>query len=315
MLRSLRRYGFTLIELLVVIAIIAILIGLLVPAVQKAREAAARTQCQNNLHQIGIALHNYHDVNKKFPPAANVNNYWGPYWYWSWEARIMPYMEEDNIYKVAQTWAAPGGTRWDAWGQYGQGENPITGHLVKAYTCPMDARTLQIVDGAPFGVGGPVALTEYMAVASSQQGDMQEVSPDGIMFYDSTSAATGGMAFKDITDGTSQTLMVGERPPSTDMLYGWVMGAGWDGSDIGDNAMAANATRYAAALGCPNTKVGFQPGRITVPCDQVHFWSLHTQGANWLFADASAHFWSYSVDPVVLRAACSRNGGEVYAQP
>src|ERR1700683_2124991 len=107
------RRGFTLIELLVVIAIIAILIGLLVPAVQKVREAAARTQCQNNLHQIGVALHGYHGDYHKFPGGSHSIE--DNYWYWSWMAKIMPYIEQGNLFNEATHYAqtgqtGPGGT-------------------------------------------------------------------------------------------------------------------------------------------------------------------------------------------------------------
>src|SRR4051812_41858360 len=138
-----RSPGFTLIELLVVIAIIAILIGLLVPAVQKVREAAARTQCQNNLHQIGVALHNYHGVYKRFPygvapsgptnnPASSPTAY--PYAYWSWMAFMLPYFEQDNLYKQADAWARgggyPGPYQWWPWGNFPTTKaNPVLGEV------------------------------------------------------------------------------------------------------------------------------------------------------------------------------------------
>src|SRR5437763_4794011 len=103
MVRSARRPGFTLIELIVVIAIIALLVGLLLPAVQKVRDAANRIRCANNMKQIGLALHMYHDVEGQFPPSTNVNVQ--SRLYWSWMARILPYVEQDNLYRAATTFA------------------------------------------------------------------------------------------------------------------------------------------------------------------------------------------------------------------
>src|SRR5882672_5693188 len=112
MIRMSRRSGFTLIELLVVIAIIGVLISLLLPAVQKVREAANRTQCLNNMKQMGLALHNYHDTYKRFPPALDSSllpyrpapySGWTPYW--SWMAYILPFIEQDNLWNQAIAWA------------------------------------------------------------------------------------------------------------------------------------------------------------------------------------------------------------------
>jgi prepilin-type processing-associated H-X9-DG protein len=182
------------------------------------------------------------------------------------------------------------------------------------WQCPADHRS-ELVTPLEFAAGYnvPVAFTAYLGV-SGISGDLQG-GREGVLAFN----ATRRMA--DITDGTSNTLLVGERPPSADLFFGWwFAGAGYDeivggsetdrqSSGTGDVVLGARETRYAASMGCPAGKVGLQPGKLTEKCDQVHFWSMHAGGANFVLADGSVRFLSYSAD-AVLPALCTRNGGE-----
>jgi prepilin-type N-terminal cleavage/methylation domain-containing protein/prepilin-type processing-associated H-X9-DG protein len=280
MLVSNRRQGFTLIEVLVAIAIIAILSGLLLPAGQKVRESAARMQCTNNLKQFGIALHSYHNTYQMFPqPRGAVNSFTSSF---GWPCRLLPFIEQDNLFKLAEAnffQAIP---------------TPVN-----IFQCPSDGRDGK--DGTGFTTLGTHSsgLIWYLGVTGSFGGsDAQYTASNAGIFQPNTI----GVSLSSITDGTSNTLMLGERPPAADLTFGW-----WSYSDY-DNLLATQ-NFINVYPNCPTPGV-YGPGKITNNCDSNHFWSLHPGGGNWLFVDGSVHFLPYSLSALTLPLA-TRAGGEV----
>ena len=320
-----RRGGVTLIELLVVIAIIGILISLLLPAVQKVREAANRTKCSNALKQIGLALHNYHDVNGSLPPGLDHSPVppfgTNVYSYWSWMARLLRYMEQDNMWRQADAFARYGSGQYNPWAP---GFDPTTGKRVLSnpalytpmpmYQCPSDERTLIAIYAAGDLGNVTVAFTEFLGVNGLA---IRPTTPADELLYEGLFYPGSHVRFAEITDGLSNTLAVGERPPSKDLLYGWwFAGAGQAGGGSGscDVVLGVQELNHEG-INCAPGPYHFGPGDVNNNCDQFHFWSLHPGGAHFLLADGSTQFFAYSVSPDILSAMATRAGGEAVESP
>jgi prepilin-type N-terminal cleavage/methylation domain-containing protein/prepilin-type processing-associated H-X9-DG protein len=303
---SRRRIAFTLIELLVVIAIIAILIALLVPAVQKVREAAARAQCENNMKQILIAAHSYHDLNKHFPPNSQDEGGWNWTYQqnarsWSWLARLLPYLEEGALFEQA---------RIDT-NTFLQSQAYLTIGLAQFF-CPSDnSRTISpdmnranlgTIAGTP---GIAVALSNYKGVTGdcwcwgTYVNKCNTPVPcdgltagSGIFWRDNTKSPT---RITQIVDGTSNTFFLGEDIPELDAHCAW---------------MYANGTLGTCAI--PPNVMSAPPGN-----DIYQGWpwlysfrSRHIGGLNFALGDGSVRFLSDSIALNTYRALATIAGNE-----
>jgi len=299
MLSPWRRPGLSLLELLVVLAILGVLAALLLPTVVQSRQAADRLRCQNNLKQIGLALHNYHDGCGSFPPGFATDSYR----YLTWMGRLLPFTEESALWQQTQ-WAY--GITPMPWQEPPHPSN----RALALYSCPSDPRMFvpaPMVE-VDWLVGGAtvqflrvqVGLTSYLGVSGT---DLS--ARDGVFYVGSH------VRFTDITDGTSQTLLVGERPPSADLQYGWwYAGQGQWLTGSADMVLGAREINVVRPDVCPPGPYAFGPDTLTNPCAMFHFWSMHSSGANFLLADGSVHFLAYARSDV-LPALATRAGREV----
>jgi prepilin-type N-terminal cleavage/methylation domain-containing protein/prepilin-type processing-associated H-X9-DG protein len=308
-----KRSAFTLIELLVVMAILAVLIAMLMSGVQRVRAAAARISCANNLRNITFAVYNYEASFQVFPQGTASSTLpdrtQEPYPGLSWLGAILPCMDDpDKAQLMDQGYSNPA-TKWDPY------DPPHPGDQVfKPYCCPADRRTLQV----QFAQGHKIALTSYLGVSGTNVH-----THDGIFYSRSTTTSVSVSN----ADGLSNTLLIGERPPSTDLIYGWwYAGAGQYDGDLSNpdfNSGSLDVLLGAAEMNlhqpsdptgstCPDGPFKYGPGRLDQICDQFHFWSLHGGGGNFAFADGAVRFIPYSAAPI-LPALATRNGGEKVA--
>jgi prepilin-type N-terminal cleavage/methylation domain-containing protein/prepilin-type processing-associated H-X9-DG protein len=339
-----RRNAFTLIELLVVIAIIAVLVGLLLPAVQKVREAAARMSCSNNLKQLGLAAHNYHSANNKFPPGVNVpavitglaNGQNSPaplvagQSFSIFEA-LLPYIEQNNVYSQlnfvgpATVNGNPGNDSEYINCATATVPNPPGSTIIKTFLCPTDTAPTQTTYVGTSGVskglnylfgantyGGSAGIRSFYTFDSSGNPSGTGMTQDGVFYINSSVSVTT------ITDGTSNTIAFGERnrtDPNFDQIYtgvnvieqhsGWAWANYYPGYDyLFGAAMPLNWTFTKAGI-TSDTGFTYQDPRYST------FGSQHTGGANFCFADGSVHFISDSIPLATLQALTTRSGGEV----
>jgi prepilin-type N-terminal cleavage/methylation domain-containing protein len=296
------RTGFTLVELLVVIAIIGVLVALLLPAVQAAREAARRSQCSNNLRQIGIGLHNYHDTLGSFPFGWSNRGQ-------AWSAMILPQIEQKPLYDTLE-WAES--NNWDA---NNTPNERAAGTLIPTYRCP-SAAIPQHVNNQ--GIPQRVPAT-YRGVASSTADSddpstsavgrhLEQLDLEGLFF------ACSRIRMADITDGTSNTFMIGESRWDTFSQNGNQMDFWYIGSPQADPCncnTGAGGTEFSEF--CGSTGVPYNARAIastTGYVKELSFSSFHPSGALFCFGDASVRFVPFTIDAAVYQGLGSRDKGE-----
>ncbi|MBY0512864.1 MAG: DUF1559 domain-containing protein [Gemmataceae bacterium] len=290
-----RNSGFTLVEVVVALGVLGLLVSLLLPAVQRARGAASRTRCANHLRQLALAAHAYEATNQSLPPRK-TNQPQVPERLLSWQALLLPHLDQGGMWVEAEQACRVNG-------------NPVLNPPHVGYatplpvlTCPDDSRLLspQLTPS-----GDRAAFGSFLGVAGSIGAPG---FPNGLL------GGRAGLSLQSATDGTSSTLLIGERPPPGSLQAGrWYTRAivkepfgGPDGS------MGIPHPHISPSdVQCRRAASWFGPGRIENPCDRMHFWSLHTGGANFALADGSVRFITHDAAGLMPALATPAGGEDV----
>ncbi len=344
---GLKRRGFTLVELLVVIAIIGVLVGLLLPAVQAAREAARRMSCGNNIKQLGLALHNYHDTYQKFPAGTERINGWG----FSYNYRILPYIEQENLFDQIHSYGSHPG--WLGGGGVDSVHNRgvINGTTIEAFICPSSP----LEPNRDIGGGSVTTLPSYIGIAGAIDEDKIDANvppavgasgdtdgfqeqrqrpganccgggnpQNGMMSAGGTFPVNEYLKFANLTDGTSNVMVLGECGDwmknggiNVDPrgVHGWPMGTDGGGRITnwnGPNSRQFNVTsvRYpinTSNYNLPGIGTNFGPNSVLL--------SAHPGGIQALYGDGSVHFIAETIQMPLLKRLCTRDDGQVVQLP
>lgn len=327
-----KRQGFTLIELLVVIAIIAILIALLLPAVQQAREAARRTQCKNQLKQLGLALHNYHDAHSAFPIGTRT-----PISAPNWRIAVLPFLDQTALYNQLDidsqaTVGGFSGRREDSSSYgYGTAENSIlAGHVVPGWNCPSSPLSTNAVGQTPTYNNAEEGQThDYVGIAGAAP------DPSGTTTTCSAVSGYGGIVcqngmlypnaskkMRDVKDGTSNTMIVGEQSGLVgDLDIRANYHGGWAGFTTGGNPAAMTGSPWGAGVTTVRYPINADETFCTGSsgCNSTYdlnttLSSFHTGGTQGLLCDGSVRFFSENMDLQTLLKLCARNDGQVIGE-
>ncbi|MEW4451647.1 DUF1559 domain-containing protein [Bremerella sp. JC817] len=275
------RKGFTLVELLVVIAIIGVLIALLLPAVQQAREAARRAHCNNNLKQIGLACHMYHDTHQKLPPSfIDAHDKSG----FAWSFFVLPYLEQDNLYQRVNS-------SKNTFQDILDNDLEVAQTSLNAYLCPSDPGG-SLNDNRPFMIDGSsqdIAKSNYPGCAGT-------LGSKGML------SGKIGVKFKEVTDGLSNTIMVGERrSPEAGYASLWM---GERTKQSGDGIVNTDAIQ-----GYGSYRIGDGESVTAGKKPDTAFSSMHPGGVQFVFGDGSVHFLSENIDWLPFSATLKEQFG------